>query len=107
MAQSHLISLLRRLNHPMLQQYLELSDRVEQLGCQAEQIDREAAALEGKPSTREMLQALDQLEHRQRELRGQFWPVFHALQDLQRAIRDSIKEDLQRTTRDSPKPPKR
>jgi hypothetical protein len=90
MTQAHLVQVLRKLNHPKLQEYLELSDQLEQLGCQAEQIDREAAALEGKQWNQDSLRVLDQLEQRQRELRKQFWPVFYAVHELQERIVQSL-----------------
>jgi hypothetical protein len=90
MTQIHLVQVLRKLNHPGLQEYLELSDQLEQLGCQAEQIDREAAAQEGRQWNNGSLKVLDQLEQRLREIRKQFWPVFYAVQELQERIVQSL-----------------
>jgi len=84
---TQLIQLLRKLEHPRLQEYLELSDQIEQLCCQAEKIDREAAALEGKQWNRGSLLVLEQ---RLQELTKQFWPVFYAVQELQERIIQSL-----------------
>jgi hypothetical protein len=87
MERTHLIQLLRKMEHPRLQEYLELSDQIEQLGCQAEQIDREAAALEGKQWNRGSLLVLEQ---RLQELTKQFWPVFYEVQGLKERIIQSL-----------------
>jgi len=86
MAQVHLVQVLRKLNHPKLPEYLELSDRLDQLGCQYEQIIRETDALEGIQPVTEQMRILDRLEQRMRELRSEFWPVFNAAQELQESI---------------------
>ena len=90
MAQVHLVQILRKLNHPKLPEYLELSDSLEQIGCQYQQILRETDALEGIESVTEQMLMLDQLEQRMRELRSKFWPVFYAAEKLQESLIQSL-----------------
>ena len=83
MERTHLIQLLRKMEHPRLQEFLVLIDRWESLSNQVEHIADETAALTGK-------QRFAKLEQRYETLIKQFWWTFYEVQELQERIIQSL-----------------
>ncbi len=86
----HLVQLLRKLNHPRLQELVEMTDRFDLLDNQAESITDRVVALSTSEWDSDSMQELMQLQLQYAAVIQQFWPAFHALSDLQERIIQSL-----------------
>jgi hypothetical protein len=86
----HLVQLLRTLNHPALQELVEMTDRFDLLDNQAESVADRVVALSASEWNSDSMQELTQLQQQYTAISQQFWPAFHALYDLQERIVQSL-----------------
>jgi hypothetical protein len=75
MAQVHLIQIMRLRNDPRLQEYIEVTDQLEQLISQAKKLIKESKSLDGKPFTAEIRLARKQSNKQLRQMRNALRPV--------------------------------